>query len=422
MEEGRQFLSLLPSNPQSKQDLEKLKQIAEQLKYEKENYQLMKKNTINEILFIEEKIYGKSEHDIPTEIDNAHEYYGVEVTNIDEKYNSTNNSSVTHNFLANLNDLSLTELKNISSQLKEKEDLVTTEINRLKQIISSDLDQIRNLTAHFHSELAKMKTLNINSVPLTSLEDDSLDNLLEEENQNDMNYSTASLQYILTVTTKKSLRVENIKRLRFEKIFEAEYALLEDIWNSLGNYIQNRNSFFSSLDQYSLSGIEKIKNEIERLTPIYHLTQKIESLIIKRTEFIAKMKHFEVSASAPERLFSRSFQLIEEEKFRNTAYPFLLKIETDLKELLVEFFSLTQCHYKDNYLSLLQKEIDGRIIHETFFAFDNSGTHRKPKHTNSDFNTRQSFGGNENLSANTTEYPGRESYSVEKRRSFSKRI
>jgi hypothetical protein len=46
------------------------------------------------------------------------------------------------------------------------------------------------------------------------------------------------------------------------------------------------------------------------------------------------MMDFEKSASDPRRLFRSSFQLLEEEKFRKTCYPTLLKMEERLSKLL----------------------------------------------------------------------------------------
>ena len=47
------------------------------------------------------------------------------------------------------------------------------------------------------------------------------------------------------------------------------------------------------------------------------------------------MIDFEKSASDPRRLFRSSFQLVEEEKFRKTCFPTLMKLEQKLEKAIV---------------------------------------------------------------------------------------
>lgn len=103
------------------------------------------------------------------------------------------------------------------------------------------------------------------------------------------------------------------------------------------------------------------------------------------------MKEFELSASNPNRLFGSSFRLIQEEKFRKSAYPTLLKIEATLGEHLDAYLAGTFCLflllalylafnqdflYKGSvYRTMLAEEKESRYVNAAIFEFDASSKH-----------------------------------------------
>ncbi|KAJ3101872.1 hypothetical protein HDU97_000985 [Phlyctochytrium planicorne] len=90
-------------------------------------------------------------------------------------------------------------------------------------------------------------------------------------------------------------------------------------------------NFFSPLT------IEFIRNEIVVLEERYDREKHLIALIEQRNLYIEKLKEFEKDASDPNRLFKASFRLLEEEKFRKTAVPTLMKMEANLKNLVRDF-------------------------------------------------------------------------------------
>lgn len=57
------------------------------------------------------------------------------------------------------------------------------------------------------------------------------------------------------------------------------------------------------------------------------------------------MVEFEKTASDPRRLFKSSFQLLEEERWRKTCFPTLLKMEEDLVFAVQKLESITGQHF-----------------------------------------------------------------------------
>lgn len=314
-EEHEQFIKTIQSNSTSIQQLSILNSQLTNLKYERENYEQMKTDYLQSISQLNNRLNGKTESDALT----GH---------------------------------SLQQLKQIKQALLERETLLEEEISFLKDKIKNDLLVIEQFNE----------------------KDDLLDCLLEKERFDSHDQiEMQSLKVQIEQLQEDASRIEKIKRLRFERAFEAEYVLLIEIWNALDVLPEERDSFYLKIEKYSLEGVQSIRNEITRLTPICQLAQQIEGLIDKRDEFILRMKAFEVSASDPARLFRSSFQLNQEERFRKTAYPTLIKIEQELKEGLQKFYLQTNHHFKSNYYEKLEQEIEERSISETFFVFEDAG-------------------------------------------------
>lgn len=92
---------------------------------------------------------------------------------------------------------------------------------------------------------------------------------------------------------------------------------------------------------------------LQRLGP---KAQIVDKLMRERKEHIQKMVDFEQSASDPERLFRSSFQLNEEERWRNTCFSTLVKYDDELYKAVREFEQVSgkPFMYKDDrYLDIL---------------------------------------------------------------------
>lgn len=121
-----------------------------------------------------------------------------------------------------------------------------------------------------------------------------------------------------------------------------------------------------------LALIELVDAQMEELRPRYEASASIRSLIEQRDQLVQRMKAFEVSASDPARLFQPSFRLLQEEKFRKTAVPSLLRLEEKLLGSLRQWSGPFGYDGHPDYEQYLQTEIAGRYVNETVFGFYNS--------------------------------------------------
>lgn len=115
--------------------------------------------------------------------------------------------------------------------------------------------------------------------------------------------------------------------------------------------------------------VEEMKVVIETLEPKRELFLSIVSLIERRQELLERMNEFERIASDPRRLFKSSFQLVSEEKFRNSAFPNLMKMEEAIFLQLDEYESRFGEFRRDGvgYKEALRQEIENRIVNRTVF-------------------------------------------------------
>ena len=133
-----------------------------------------------------------------------------------------------------------------------------------------------------------------------------------------------------------------------------------------------QDKFKASIQQRSSTAVNKLEAEITRLKNLYEECKSVYDLIGARNSLLKKMKDFEISASDPKRLFRPSFQLVEEETFRKTCLPSLLKLEADLKKKILSYEKLHESRFLFNsdegYLDLLENEISNRFINEAMFV------------------------------------------------------
>ncbi|KAI4291611.1 hypothetical protein PAPHI01_0885 [Pancytospora philotis] len=124
-----------------------------------------------------------------------------------------------------------------------------------------------------------------------------------------------------------------------------------------------------------------MRDKIAELLPKKDLFCEIVALIERRRLLLQKMTEFEKIASDPKRLFKSSFQLNSEEKFRNTAYPSLLKLEESIFEQIDAYEKNFSgfVYNSEKYRVVLRAEIDNRIINRTVFISRCDSPYRKRK-------------------------------------------
>lgn len=164
----------------------------------------------------------------------------------------------------------------------------------------------------------------------------------------------------------KFLKSEQSKQ--FDDIFKNTLNKLYEINEVFG--LENKSYNINNLSENEKETVlEKMQYEIDILMPKREKFLEIGNIIAKRQSLLERMTEFEKIASDPKRLFKSSFQLNTEERFRNSAYPSLLKMEEALFKLLESY----ECDFGSfiykgcEYLKSLRHEIDSRIINNTVF-------------------------------------------------------
>lgn len=197
---------------------------------------------------------------------------------------------------------------------------------------------------------------------------ESYEKLLDEikKRENLLNFEKRLFEYSLDQKRIEEIREYNdflIKEQNrlFDEIYNRTIGQLKEIDEILGkenvNYLKSEESLLEMrkrLDKY-----ENIKDKHD----------EIVDLLKRRRSLLERMTEFEILASDPKRLFKSSFQLNSEEKFRNSAYPSLLKIEESLFDKIESFEENYGefVHEKKPYKLALKHEIENRIINRTVF-------------------------------------------------------
>uniref|UniRef100_A0A1D1Z0E6 Protein regulator of cytokinesis 1 n=1 Tax=Anthurium amnicola TaxID=1678845 RepID=A0A1D1Z0E6_9ARAE len=179
-------------------------------------------------------------------------------------------------------------------------------------------------------------------------------------------------------------RLREIMRAKIQKAIE-EYTLqLGELWDKCLVPQYERDEFFSSLRALVSAEevYELLAQEVDRLQDLYVKCAKIYRLMLERRALIEKMIEFEKSASDPRRLFQPSFRLLEEEKWRKSCWPNLVKIEDQLINACIAYEEAERkpfMHESKRYLDTLQSEISERIVNQMFFGFEQQSGKKEEK-------------------------------------------
>lgn len=169
-----------------------------------------------------------------------------------------------------------------------------------------------------------------------------------------------------------------------EHLKEEQERLFDEIFDRTREELAQISRIFgikhAEYDRSEVS-LDTMRTLVESLIPKKERFVEISESIQKRRALLARMTEFEKAASDPKRLFKSSFQLNMEEKFRNTAYPSLLKMEEALFEMIDSYERQFGTFVYDNqeYRMALRNEIENRIINKTVFISRCDSPYRKKR-------------------------------------------
>lgn len=165
--------------------------------------------------------------------------------------------------------------------------------------------------------------------------------------------------------------LENEYTRRINEIYETNRSNLSDLLDVFGM----DQEYYEKTD----IGISKMTQRINELEIKKDAYVDIISTIDRRYSLLESMNEFEKIASDPKRLFKSSFQLNKEEKFRNNAYPTLLKIEDEIFKKISEYTEKYGIFYREGkeYRNVLNKEIEGRLVSKTVFINKYNSPYKK---------------------------------------------
>jgi len=185
---------------------------------------------------------------------------------------------------------------------------------------------------------------------------------------------SVTLEYLEELQQEFDMLHSLLRRMTNDYIDQYHDCLLS-LWESCMISQQEREAFIESLHAQAetMDQVKQIvKDYILYLKRIEPYSSKVYRAIRMRKTQIQKMVDFEITASDPRRLFKSSFQLLEEERWRKTCFPTLLKMEDDLVSAVQELESVMGKHFvldDERFLTTLQREIADRDAQQTFFGF-----------------------------------------------------
>merc|ERR1711871_111262 len=147
-----------------------------------------------------------------------------------------------------------------------------------------------------------------------------------------------------------------------KKFVEKKLAELKDVWDQVDNPAAARDEFIASLGEGDdRRALDLIGRELVRLQFQIAHGADILKKIKERLSFIEKWREFELRANDPNRFKGNSMRLLQEDKFRKSAYPRLVRKEATLIAALTEFRSHHHVPFayggETNYLAAMRERI-----------------------------------------------------------------
>lgn len=151
---------------------------------------------------------------------------------------------------------------------------------------------------------------------------------------------------------------------------------MTDLWNRSLTPDAERNDILLQLDpKYTPTSLTILMEEIQHKEDFLVKFDKIFAKIKERKSLYEKMIQFEQSAKDPKRLFGSSSRLLEEEKFRRTCVPNLLKMEGELRQQIGELERKENTTFSLGdrpFLEELEEEIADRFVNTAIFVMSES--------------------------------------------------
>ncbi|KAF0495845.1 microtubule associated protein-domain-containing protein [Gigaspora margarita] len=177
---------------------------------------------------------------------------------------------------------------------------------------------------------------------------------------------------------KLSLEVERLRELIrniVQNAVEQYTTQLGNLWDKCLVPQHERDGFLENVHKIDSAEevYEYLAQEAMRLEELCVKCAKIFDLMSERRALIEKMIEFEKKASDPRRLFQSSFRLLEEEKWRKSCWPNLVKIEDNLINACITYEEAERkpfMYESIRFLDTLQEEISERTVNQMFFGFE----------------------------------------------------
>ncbi|KAF7722174.1 carboxypeptidase C prc1 [Apophysomyces ossiformis] len=171
-------------------------------------------------------------------------------------------------------------------------------------------------------------------------------------------------------------KLKAVVRSMTEEYINKFKVKLENLWDKCLLTQNEREDFMNQLHEFhTMDEVRTIVDEhIQYLQDIQHDSANLSKIMKERKDIIQKMVDFEKTASDPGRLFQSSFILNEQERFRKSCFPTLLKLDKKLMHAVQKFERVSKKPFivgERRYLDTLRDEIAARVANQTFFGFLN---------------------------------------------------
>lgn len=265
--------------------------------------------------------------------------------------------------------------QNLEIELDLKESLREQHLERIAEI-HEILDRENQVKGNEKIKEIERIVRNLESVLERRMDEQSALTKEIQEMEKDLEYEKYQISDKLDDTTILSMKGY------LEYLREDHKRKFNEIFMKIKNEFKEASEIFGqAAREYPETdeGLAEMRVEITKLLPKKKLYIEILNKVERRKMLLVKMLEFEKIASDPKRLFKSSFQLNSEEKFRNSAYPTLLKLEEMLFSAIERYeeeFDLFKLEGKP-YRDILRDEIERRIINRTVFISRCDSPYRK---------------------------------------------